>query len=95
MNDPSIRGIDNTFTLLGQALAAPPRTGNCTATAAKDLQEGWVSLAHFHKLGSDDTTDYTGPVIAETAKTITIEVHGDKLSFLKESCDITRPLAAS
>ena len=95
MNDPNTRVIDNTFALLGQALAAAPRTGNCTATSAVDLQDGWVSLAFFHRVGSDDTTNYTGPVRRETPNMITIEVHGDKLTFIKSRCAITRPLAAS
>lgn len=65
-------------------------TGTVGSRRRSDLPVGWVSVAYFRLPGSDVSTDYHGPVLAEDDAAICIEVFGSSVTLPKRSCLITR-----
>lgn len=70
-------------------------TGSTVRRRATELPAGWVSLAYFHMAGSDATTAYSGPVLAEDADFIRVEIYSEPVTLPKKQCVIVRSAVAA
>lgn len=83
--------VNGLFSMLRDAIAAPPKTPPTGHPGLlKIIPDGWASVTYFIRDYTDDTEQYTGPVLSESERYIGIEVWGDPMWFPKNKCVIRR-----
>ena len=60
------------------------------AGSTLNIPDGWATVMYFPYQGSDQSADYTGPVVEDTPDWIVLDIYGEHMTFPKSRVLVTR-----